>query len=54
MGDEYVVMTREVALENIKKIEAKKADFAAGIMSAAKKGKYPKQNMGLGEEMAKF
>ena len=54
MGDEYMVMTREVALEKIKKIESRKAEFVAGIMTLVQTGKFPREQLVVGQEMAKF
>ena len=54
MGEGYTPMTREVAIERIKKIEDKKSQFIAGIMIMAEIGKYPKDKIQFGTEMAKF
>lgn len=54
MGEGFVLMSREDALINIEKIEMKKAEFVAGIMCMAQIGQFPKEQLPLGQEMAKF
>ena len=54
MGEDYEPLSREVALERIKQIEAKKGEFVSGIMIMAQVGQFPKEQMGLGQELAKY
>ena len=54
MGENYEPLTKEVALERIQQVESKKGEFVSGIMIMAQVGQFPKEQMGLGQELAKY
>jgi len=48
MGEGYTPLTRDVALEIIKKVEEKKVEFVAGMIIMANTGQFPREKLEMG------